>query len=80
MKKHVPLYATDDVRGPKYEYERDEVAEQQPSQQNVGELTAGSLDYRSVVVVGEHPRHEQRDQTAGEGEAHGTDGPGALGP
>lgn len=78
--RYLPLNSTDDVSGPEDESEGDQVAEHEAAEEHIGELSASSLDDRSVVVVSEHSRHEECGETAGEGETHGADGPGALGP
>lgn len=73
------MHAADDISRSQYQGEGHQVAEQETGEQDVGQLPAGGLDDGSVVVAREHAGHEQGDEAAGQGEAHGADGPGAAG-
>lgn len=76
---YAPLHAADDVARPQHQGEGHQVAQEEADEEDVGQLAASGLDDRGVVVAREHAGHEEGDEAAGEGEAHGADGPGASG-
>jgi hypothetical protein len=61
------LYTADEVGGSEDEYEGDEVAEENPDQEYVAQLSTRSLHDWGVVVSDEHSCHEQGHQDTCEG-------------